>query len=150
MAFYKIVGAHKDTAEPKTLTLMAIDEIDAREQASKMGILIETIERTSAPLVSSTDSIPAGALHTTFAVILFIIGAGIAFFEGTDATGYYIPERFQRDNAIGATANALEEIERMLEQTHAILFGGLLILIAIAFQLFSWLKRIHALLEDKQ
>ena len=114
----------------------AADAAGAREQANKMGLVAGTVKEMTTPPVQPTiapPSMPAPTLQVSpvggrdrfeplvgflagalILVVLFGPGWGVAS-DRNDKV-----ERFLTDNAVGATANALERVEAAMKRQESL------------------------------
>jgi hypothetical protein len=142
---WEIIGADRQTGEDLVVVTDAPDEKAARN-AVKDKLLIESVKlagNDAGPFVPSPPAKkrrPASANGcTVVAAILHIVG-WLAILNGWLSSDRRI-DRFLDDNAVGATANALEEMARSGHQYNVLIFGALMVIAALLCQLVG-----HAIL----
>jgi hypothetical protein len=127
MQTWKIDGADKGDGHDRTLTIDAPDQKSAEAKARQQGLLVASVKPIKAKIVDhespgSVDAVieepPArivtgegrNSISGVIAIVACaIVGLGFlaaSFFPMLEGRG----DRFKADNAVGATANAMEEL----------------------------------------
>lgn len=171
MQEWTVTGADRQTGKDRVLAISALTEVEASREAVLQGILVEDVRRSR---TEAQDAAPSPVtrphrLHpprprsglvrsvVSAAYILitaaFLISGILAVVVGIGGGRYQPPfsERFQSDNAVGATANAVERMIYEQERTHdnrlTILIGVILIAVAMLCSIVQAIEVINDRLD---